>query len=52
MKKNPENQNEAGIPSSIHFWMKLSLLIKSIIQLPSGFSDEYAILCHISGTLL
>lgn len=50
MKKNPDTQNVGGALLSIHNCMKLKRSIKSLIQEPSGLSDGYATLCHISGT--
>lgn len=50
MKKKPETQNVGGAPLSIHNCMKFKRSIKSFIHEPSGLSDGYATLCHISGT--
>lgn len=52
MKKKPETQNVGGAPLSIHNCMKFKRSIKSFIHDPSGLSDGYATLCHISGTWL
>ena len=49
-KKNPESQNAAGLPDSIHPKTNLSLSFKSVTQDDNGFRERKPTLPNAAGT--